>query len=108
MFRGGDPYDSRVLGDAHILPSYSAIGASNREADCAAEVAARYAQEFNVRLAVLRCSSRWRALCRIRGLIAERLVEHHVATLSEAARIFNRAPSTLCSAMNRYRSGGSS
>ena len=90
IFRQGNATDPRPVGDAEFLPNITTLDGSRPTLSSVTD------------LATLQSSSRRREHARVRALIAERLIPSHTATLSEAARLFNRDPSTLYWLLKRH------
>jgi REP-associated tyrosine transposase len=99
----GHPKESRILGDDQFLAKLNVPPVRRDPCVTLEQICTQVCREFDVTLGALRSPARKRALTRARALIATRVVDEHVATLSEAARFLHRSVSALSRSVDRQR-----
>lgn len=103
LFEHGSQIDSRVIGDAQFLAELKLSVSKHRPTISLNQIIDAVARTLGIDRAQIHSRSRKRELSLARALIAWHATECGVASLSTVARELNRQPSTLCIAMDRYR-----
>ncbi|NJO12748.1 MAG: helix-turn-helix domain-containing protein [Gammaproteobacteria bacterium] len=102
-FELGRSGESRVLGDEQFLTSIALGSRPRRQKVSLDQLIEWVARTLDVPVSDLLSPSRRRQLSLARALITFHATRTRLATLAEVSRKLNRDPSTLCVAVERYR-----